>query len=91
MGEIQMLARSHAPEAIEALVAILKNKRSPAAAKVRAAEVLLDRGFGKPAQHLNVSRSPLDDLDAQSLAALAEALGLDLDGNEQQPLCLTEH
>jgi hypothetical protein len=37
-------------DAIEALVAVLEERKSPAAARVAAANALLDRGWGRPAQ-----------------------------------------
>lgn len=46
MRDIQKLAREHAPEAIQALVAALHNPRE----RVPAAMALLDRGYGKPVQ-----------------------------------------
>jgi hypothetical protein len=41
------LARSHSILAIETLAAICRNPKSPAAARVQAATVLLDRAWGK--------------------------------------------
>ncbi len=49
--DIQELARSHAPEAIDALVAALQSPRE----RVPAAVALLDRGFGKPVQMITPS------------------------------------
>jgi hypothetical protein len=43
---VRELARQHTAEAIEALVAALKNKGE----RVVAAQALLDRGWGKPGQ-----------------------------------------
>jgi hypothetical protein len=43
---VQELARTHTPQAIEALVATLGNPRE----RVAAAVALLDRGWGKPTQ-----------------------------------------
>ena len=47
--EIERMARSYAPEAIDRLVEIMRQKRAPKLA-LKACEVLLDRGFGRPAQ-----------------------------------------
>ena len=46
--EIERMARTYAPEAIERLVTIMRGKSHKLALK--ASEVLLDRGFGRPAQ-----------------------------------------
>jgi hypothetical protein len=47
--EIRSLARSHTEAAINALVGVMQNSTSDPA-KVAAANSLLDRGWGKPAQ-----------------------------------------
>ena len=49
-ADIRSLARSHAPGAIKVLAGIMNEKKAPAAARVKAAEALIDRGFGKPKQ-----------------------------------------
>lgn len=48
--EVQRLAREHTKDAITTLIGIAKSLKSPAAARVSAATVLLDRGWGKPVQ-----------------------------------------
>jgi len=50
--EVKQLAREHTAEAIQTLVSIMTNSKSPAAARVSAANSLLDRGYGKPPQHI---------------------------------------
>jgi hypothetical protein len=47
--ELVKLARSHSLEAVEKLVEIMRNKRSPKLA-LKAAELLLDRAWGKVPQ-----------------------------------------
>src|SRR5262252_1264458 len=47
LTKVESMARSHAPSAIRTLAAIMCGENQPAAARVRAAEILLDRGFGK--------------------------------------------
>jgi len=49
-ADIRSLARSHAPAALRTLKAIMNEPRAPAAARVSAAQALLDRGYGKPLQ-----------------------------------------
>lgn len=51
--EIRELARSHCREAIERLAQIVRGEDVKAA--VAAANALLDRGYGRPAQAVNVS------------------------------------
>lgn len=48
--EIRSLARSHTETAIRTLAGIMRQTKSPAAARVAAAQVLLDRGWGKAPQ-----------------------------------------
>jgi hypothetical protein len=48
LAEVQGLARQYTLEAIQALVEIVKNKKAHASSRVAAANVLLDRGYGKP-------------------------------------------
>lgn len=51
-AELRALAQGFGPEAVETLVAIMRNGETPPAARVSAAEKLLDRGFGKPVQQV---------------------------------------
>ncbi len=48
--EIKSLARSHTETAIRTLVGVMNQGDAPAAARVSAAQALLDRGWGKPLQ-----------------------------------------
>jgi hypothetical protein len=53
IAEVKELARQHMPAAIEALVSIMNNAKASDAARVSAATALLDRGYGKPQQHID--------------------------------------
>jgi hypothetical protein len=46
IGELRELARLHAPEAMERIVQIMRDKRYPKSALV-AAQMVLDRAYGK--------------------------------------------
>jgi hypothetical protein len=50
--EIRSLARSHTRTAVNVLVGIMRSKDATAAARVSAANAILDRGWGKAAQPL---------------------------------------
>ena len=52
VAEVKELARAHTGEAIETLVSIMTNPKAAPAARVSAANSLLDRGYGKPPQHI---------------------------------------
>ena len=47
LTEIRSLARSHTRTAVNVLVGIMRSKDATAAARVSAANALLDRGWGK--------------------------------------------
>ena len=49
-AKIRSLARAHTESAIKALAGIMNESRSADSARVAAAQALLDRGWGKPAQ-----------------------------------------
>ena len=55
LTEIRSLARSHTKTAINVLVGIMGSKDATAAARVSAANAILDRGWGKAAQPLESS------------------------------------
>jgi hypothetical protein len=50
--QISSLARSHTRTAINALVGVMRSKNATHAARVSAANAILDRGWGKPPQAL---------------------------------------
>ena len=52
--EIRTLARSYTKAAINTLVGIMRQPKAPPAARVMAANALLDRGWGKAAQTVAV-------------------------------------
>ena len=58
IAEVKELARAHTGEAIETLVSIMTNPKSAPAARVSAANALLDRGYGKPPQHISGEGGP---------------------------------
>lgn len=52
-SEIRSLARGHTDKAIQALAGIMNSAKAPAAARVSAAQAILDRGWGKPTQPIS--------------------------------------
>jgi hypothetical protein len=58
VAEVKELARAHTGQAIETLVSIMTNPKSVPAARVSAANSLLDRGYGKPPQHITGEGGP---------------------------------
>lgn len=51
--KVRDLARAHTEDAIAALVSIMTDPDGDTGPRVRAAEALLDRGWGKPSQPLD--------------------------------------
>lgn len=49
-ADIRSLARSHTQRALQVLQGVMDQPDAPPAARVSAAQALLDRGWGKPAQ-----------------------------------------
>lgn len=63
VAEIRSLARAHTESAIKVLAGIMNEKKAPRAARVAAANSLLDRGWGKSATVLeNGDDGPLQIL-----------------------------
>jgi hypothetical protein len=50
LTDIRSMARGHTEAAINCLVGVMNQSEAPPAARVAAANSLLDRGWGKPAQ-----------------------------------------
>lgn len=74
MADIKQLAKAAAPSAIETLVSVMQSPNSPPAAKVAAAGVLLDRGYGKAPQTIDANVNWSDNLGDHEQRALLSAL-----------------
>lgn len=70
---VAQLARKHTVAAINCLVSVMGNDENPPRVRIIAAEAILDRGWGKAEQHI--------EINAQSEATLRLA-GVDLRGFE---------
>lgn len=81
VGEVRELARQHTTAAIAALVEVCTNRKAPPSARVAAAGTLLDRGWGKPLQPVDVQDSrPLAGVPAETLLAAIAALAVAREG-----------
>jgi hypothetical protein len=67
-------ARLHWEDSIRVTAEILNDKKVQAAVRLAAANSLLDRGFGKPTQEIEVARRPLEDMTDDELAYGAELI-----------------
>ncbi len=75
MAELRAAARAHTELAITTLATVAGSKTAPAAARVTAAEALLNRGWGRPAQPVDINDSrPLAGVPAERLLAALEGL-----------------
>lgn len=83
--DIRSLARSHTEPALNTLRGIMQQPDAPAAARVAAAVALLDRGWGKPQQtvDMNVRRTIAKELADDELADIATGRG---EGATETPL-----
>jgi Family of unknown function (DUF5681) len=100
VAEVKELARAHTHKAIETLVSIMGNPKAAPAARVSAANALLDRGYGKPPQHVTgevaasyVARLPMPcknvtewtkTLDSPTLAQPIEPIAKPLINNDDK-------
>ncbi len=87
MKDVAAAARVHSASAIATLAEIMANKRTAAMARVRAAEVILERGFGKAPQKIvletDIAALSNPQLDAYIRARLMEAMAT-LDGEAEE-------
>lgn len=86
VGEVRELAQAYTTEAIETLVAIMRDAAAPAAARAAASNAILDRGYGRPAQtvHASMSKTPAHEMSDAELMAIASSGSepADLDGEQ---------
>jgi hypothetical protein len=75
--DIRSLARSHTDSALRTLANVMSAEDAPHSAKVSAAVALLDRGWGKPAQtvDMTVRKQIAKELSDDELAGIATGRG----------------
>ena len=69
---LRELARERTIEAVETLSKIMRGKGHPAAARVSAACALLDRGYGRPAQAMEVTGKDGKPIQSELITAALE-------------------
>jgi hypothetical protein len=57
-ADVKAAARELTEDAIDTLATVMKNPKAPAAARISAAQAILDRGYGKPPQAIDVNAEP---------------------------------
>jgi hypothetical protein len=76
LRDVIELARSHSADAIATLAKIMRNEQAPPAARLGAAAALLDRGYGKPCQSVDLTFQPpaLEKLSDEQLEQFEQLL-----------------
>src|SRR4051812_31290292 len=70
--DVRVLARAHTKEAIETLVEIMADKDARESARVAAAACILDRGWGRAPQTINLPNEGGAIRNGLNLAALSD-------------------
>lgn len=86
--DVKALARSYTRKAIETAAEIMRNPEETGTARMSAVNTILDRGWGKPAQHVTVDNlGDMSDaeLRAELAAAIAELRHVSLDPEGEGP------
>jgi hypothetical protein len=85
VADAKTLAQQSAPEAISTLRTIMLNEKAPQAARISAASILLDRGFGKARQEVEIRKPNLARLTDEELDELERlTLLMTLDDDEAE-------
>lgn len=86
-SDIRSLARSHTDSAINVLKSIMLQPKAPEAARVAAANSLLDRGWGKAAQiaELTISDKRAHEMTDNELASIASAGLIAVESKDNNP------
>jgi hypothetical protein len=76
-AEIRSLARAHTEKALKVLIGIMSQSKAPHAARVAAANSVLDRGWGKPNQTIEATINNVDParVTDSELAAIVQTDG----------------
>lgn len=88
-ADVKEAARAHTPEALNTLASIMRDKRAPAAARVKASEALLERAWGRAVQQTTTTpASVLDSLSDNDMRVLVDAITA-LEHQDKQALIAT--
>lgn len=78
--ELREMCRALAPGAIETAKAIMLDTEAPPRDRLRAAEIILDRGYGKPEQAVTASATDADGTQTLGIVLLPPRTDGDEDG-----------
>ena len=76
LTEIRSLARSRTSSALNVLIAVMRDAKSPPAARIAAANAILDRGWGKPPRLFTTARTGLLNSSIEASVSLSTRQGL---------------
>jgi isocitrate dehydrogenase len=81
LTDIRSMARNHTAKALSTLASIMNEKKANPAARVAAAQALLDRGWGKATQTIeatinNADASRVSDLELATIIAADRGEGV---------------
>ncbi len=82
-------AKAKTVEALDVLAAVMRDDKAPPAARVSAAVAILDRGWGRPAQSVQVDdkRRSVDEMSTDELMAVLTRAGAQADDlNDVEPV-----
>jgi len=84
--EIRSIARLHTRLAIRTLKEVCRDKKAPQSARVAAAGHLLDRGWGKPEQQIEVAVKTVQEMSDQELDTMIDRVAGLLGFTPQPPV-----
>ena len=67
IADVKQLAREASKDAIDTLISVMKNETAPVAARVTAAQAVLDRGWGRPSQTIEANVNVFDRMSDAEL------------------------
>jgi len=70
LRDVQSLARSHTVDAVRTLSVLMQDMKTPPGVRVRAAELLLDRAWGRPLQSSVSTNLDVRQLSDEELIAI---------------------
>lgn len=82
------VAREHSKEALTKLLGVMRNPKSRPCDVIKAAEIIIERGEGKPHQAITVNRGP-DDNIADDIRRASEMLTIML-ARPRDPIIITQ-
>ncbi len=84
IADVKALAKAESETAIRTLVDVMKDAKAPPAARVGAANSILDRGWGKPQQTVEANVNVYDRMSDEELRAIVlreiESLAVECSG-----------